>query len=178
MRKVLLTIFIFIVLMCSCSNVYDETIISDIKLYDTIWTLPERRASETSILFPSIIEEEKVINFRCKHTTYQLVGTGWQVELTVKYSDDLFYDEVKRLNELCYNSIICGESKYFDMPAYASVWNHIGCFEYAVVNEEDKTIGYLYLQLIDKDDLEISSPYIPQQYEMDYTDFEAYTIYS
>ena len=106
MRKVLLTIFIFIVLMCSCSNVYDETIISDIKLYDTIWTLPERRVSETSILFPSVIEDENVINFRCKHTTYQLVGTGWQVELTVKYSDDSFYDEVKRLNELCHNSII------------------------------------------------------------------------
>ena len=164
--------------MCSCSNVYDETIISNIKLYDTIWTLPERRVSETSSLFPSIIEEETVINFRCKHTTYQLVGTGWQVELTVKYSDNSFYDEVKRLNELCYNSIICGESKYFDIPAYASVWNHICCFEYAVVNEEDKTIGYLYLQLINKDDLEISPLYIPKQYEMDYTDSLAYTIYS
>lgn len=164
--------------MCSCSNVYDETIISDIKLYDTIWTLPERRVSETSSLFPSIIEEETVINFRCKHTTYKWVGTGWQVELTVKYSDDLFYAEVKRLNELCCNSIICGESKYFDMPAYASVWNHISCFEYAVVNEDDKTIGYLYLQLIDKDDLEISSHYIPQPYEMDYTNSQGYTIYS
>lgn len=164
--------------MCSCSNVYDETVISDMKLYDTIWNLSERRVSETSILFPSIVDGDKVINFNCKHTTYQLVGTGWQVELTVKYSDDSFYAEVKRLSELCDSSVVCGESEYFDVPVYASVWNHIGCFEYAVVNEEDKTIGYIYLQLINKDDLEISSSYIPHSYEMTYIDSQAYTIYS
>lgn len=164
--------------MYSCSDEYNETVISDIKLYDTIWTLSERRVSETSILFPSIVEEDEVVNFNCKHTTYQLVGTGWQVELTVKYSDDSFYDEVKRMSKLCENSIVCGESECFDDPAYASVWNYIGCFEYAVLNEKDKTIGYIYLQLINKDNLEISSCYIPHKYEPNFTDSQGYTVYS
>lgn len=182
MRRKLMMIVIFVLsmgLFCSCSDEYEQTVISDIKLYGTIWNLSERRVSETSELFPNSAEiaSEEVINFHCKHTTYQMVGTGWQVELAVKYNDDSFYNEVNRLSKLCDSSIICGESKYFDVPAYASVWNHIGCFEYAVVNEKDKTIGYIYLQLVDKDDLEVSSAYIPHSYEMTYSDSQGYTIY-
>ena len=165
------------VCMFSCSDKYDETIISDVKLYDTMWTLPERRVSETSSLFPAIIDEKEVVDYYCKHSTYQMVGTGWQVELTVKYSDELFSAELERLNDLCSNSVVCGESEYFDTLSYASVWNWNGCFEYAVADEKEKTIGFIYLQLISKDNLEISSRYIPNGYEMNFGNSQVYTIY-
>ena len=179
MRKglILIVVLSFIILLCSCSGIYEEKVINDPSKYQSIWTLPERRVDdETSLLFPDSIEGKQVIDFYCKHTTYSLVGTGWQVELRIKYEDESFIKEVERLKNMCEVSVICGESDYFDAPAYASVWNWNDCFEYAVVNEEDKTVGYVYLQLINKDDLEIDSDLVPDKYD-EISDSQIYTAY-
>lgn len=126
-------------------------------------------------MFPCSVEE--VVFFNCKHTTYHAVGTEWQVELTVKYSKESFYDEVKRLGELCHNSTVCGCHNILTRLLMHQYGNYIGCFEYAVANEEERTIGYIYLQLLNKDNLEISSCYIPHQYEMEMNDTPSYTLY-
>lgn len=172
-----LLISILTVSMSSCSDVYDETIISDVELYDTIWELPERRVSETSMLFPNEIQEEQVERFNCQHTTYRLLGTGWQIELTILFDENTFNVEKDRLSNLCGNSIVCGESTYFDQPAYATVWNWNGCFEYAVINEREKSIGYVYLQLIETEDLSVDPAYVPHPYEMQLDDSRAYSAY-
>lgn len=179
MKKFLAIIIVlcFITICCSCNDIHDETIISDVELYDTIWELPERRVSETSALFPNTIKEQTVSVFQCKHTTYKVLGTGWQVELSVKYNDDLFNAEIKRLSELCASSPVCGDSVYFESFAYATVWNWNSCFEYAVINEKEKTIAYIYLQLIEEKALEISSAYIPYHYEMEMAESQVYSIY-
>lgn len=170
-------VLILITMMSSCSEVHDETLISDVRLYDTIWTLPERRASETCDLFPEHIEEGQVEAFRCKHTTYQIVGTGWQVELAIQYDEDAFLSEKERLSRLCKDSPVCGASEFFVNPAYASVWNWNGCFEYAIINEESHTMIYIYLQLMDKDKLEINEQYVPQQYEIEMSNTQEFSIY-
>lgn len=179
MRKWVAIFFILILSLnlFSCSDAYEETIISDIREYDDIWSLSERRADETSVLFPSSVNEEECIEFICRHTTYQLLGTGWQILLKIKYDDALFSSEMSRLNNLCKNSPICGYSEYFDNYAYATVWNWNSCFEYAVIDEKEKTVCYIYLQLIEKNDLFIEEGYIPEGYEMQLTNSQRYSVY-
>lgn len=179
MNKKILIIFVicFTLLACSCDGIYDETVITNIESYDTIWGLPERRIVAESILFPKSVDEQNVLNFKCKHTTYQLLGTGWQIELSLKYDVDEFQIEKARINSVCSDSVVCGNSEYFSHPTYATVWNWNACFEYAVINEEEQTIGYIYLQLINEDDLEISSVYKPDKYEMEIEGKVAFSVY-
>ena len=163
--------------LVSCSDIYKETIVTDTEEYRNIWSLPERRVNESSLLFPSEINEE-CAEFKCIHTAYKWVGTGWQITLKLKYNDNLNFEaEIDRLNTLSENSPIHGNSDYFDKTAYASAWNWNGCFEYAVVDEAEKTVNYIYLQLADKDQLIIDDDYIPGGYEMELTDSETYSVY-
>ena len=173
-----LIVFVLCGALCSCNDVQDEKIITDIKAYESIWDLSERRIGDYSDLFPKKVENKQVIKFNCIHSTYSFIGTGWQVELEIKYDDNSFSTEENRLKNVCKDSVICGNSNYFDCPNFASVWNWNSCYEYAVVNETDNTIGYIYLQLIDKEDLKISKKYVPNQYEMELQNSKSYTIYS
>ena len=175
-KSFIIFLLITALLLCSCSDVYAETVITDIGEYDTIWSLPERRVSEGSLLFPESTDGLEIISFECRHTTYQLVGTGWQVELHVQLDGKSFGLEVERLKELCKNSEVFGENDYFTAPAYAAVWNFNGCYEYAVINEGDNSISYIYLQLTDKDDLTINESFIPEGYEME-QDGESFSVY-
>ena len=179
MKKYVLILISFVLTLglSSCSDIYEEIIISDIEEYDNIWTLPERRVGETSVMFPNNVNEEQCVTFICKHTTYQLLGTGWQLLLEIRYDDSLYFSEIDRLNNLCGNSPIRGISEYFGNPAYATVWNWNGCFEYAVVDEKEKTVCYIYLQLIEEDNLILDKKYIPEGYEMQLGNFETYSIY-
>ena len=161
----------------SCDDIYDETIITDIKEYSAIWSLPERRVNEKSELFPFKIDEEQCVEFICKHTTYKWVGTGWQVLLKIVYDDTEFISEMNRLTNLCANSYFCGNSEYFDFPRYATAWNWQGCFEYAIVDNKNKAVCYVYLQLIDKDDLILEKKYIPRGYETQLNNSVIYSIY-
>ena len=163
--------------MVSCSDVYEEIIILDIGEYNSIWSLPERSVNETSLLFPDEVSEEQCITFTCIHITYQLVGTGWQISLQLKYDDLDFENEINRLRSLSVKSPVKGYSEYFDDLAFAFVWNWNGCFEYAVVDEKEKAICYIYLQLINKSSLTIDERCIPKGYEMQLTDVKAYSIY-
>ena len=179
MKKFVLILISFILFfnLSSCNDVYEETIISDIGEYDNIWNLSERRVEETSVLFPKNVNEEQCVTFICKHTTYQLLGTGWQCSLEIRYDDSLYFSEIDRLNNLCGNSPIRGISEYFGNPAYATVWNWNGCFEYAVVDEKEKTVCYIYLQLIEKDNLIVNKEYIPEGYEMQLSNSKSYSVY-
>lgn len=177
-KTLLLTIAAFMLcFVCSCNGAYDETNISDVSEYKQIWNLPERRAGESCELFPKCVDGLEVIDFNCKHTTYHLVGTGWQVELIVKYNADSFSAEKERIKVLCEKSVVCGNTDYFDNPAYATVWNWNSCFEYAVVDDQKLTISYIYLQLADKEKLVIASDIIPNRYDMNMSGIEEYSLY-
>lgn len=183
MKNIIIILSLILVLtLSSCSDVYSERILSDAEQYEDMWELSERRVyhniSQISLLFPKSINEKQCIDFSCKHTTYQIVGTGWQVLLNLKYNDDEFANEVKRLSDLCADSPVCGLTEYFDLPAYASVWNWACCYEYAIVDKEEKTISYVYLQLINKDHLCLEDVYVPNGYDqqMEGSEFTVYSV--
>ncbi len=152
--------------LLSCDN-YDETVITDVGEYDELWELPELRIVERPAVFPETLEGMNVEKFSGTHTTYLPLGTGWQVELRAAFDEDGIKDEEARLEKICAGSPVCGESDYFEMPAFASVWNENCCFAYAVVNEDEGEVTYVYLQLIEDGDLTISDYAVPKNYEME-----------
>ena len=178
MKKFLFVLILtFVSAFCLCSCVYEETIISDTALYDSIWELSERRIVEPSELFPSSINDKDCNKFNCIHTSYLPVGTGWQIELSINYDSVSFVNETNRLNKVCENSVVYGESIYFESNAYAAVWNWNGCFEYAVCDTDTLTITYIYLQLINKEDLKISFNCVPINYNLTMEDSAEFSIY-
>jgi hypothetical protein len=99
---------ILILILSSCNDIYHEIVIEEINEYNDIWSLSERRVGESSALFPESVVEEKCIDFICKHTTYDFLGTGWQVLLEIKFDDDSFLLEKERLMRYscaCYENI-------------------------------------------------------------------------
>ncbi len=170
-------VFVFAFVLSSCNNVYRECVISDEAEYNDMWSLPERRANETSLLFPTEITDEKCMDFFCKHSTYYLVGAGWQTLLTVQYDAVSFLQETERLRKLCEGSPVCGKTEFFDLPSYASVWNWESCFEYAVTDETARTVTYIYLQLIEKTNVDIDERYLPQGYERVLPESPSYSVY-
>lgn len=153
-------------ILYSCDKSNDDNVITNIENYGMIWQLPEYRIVGPSVLFPKTIEDKKVLNFQCIHTTYSLVGTGWQIELNIKYSNDEMILELDRLENITKNLSNLQEPDLFRLPVYVTVWNWNGCFEYAVVNESEQSIRYIYLQLIDKNDLKIDESCIPNNYDI------------
>ncbi len=161
--------------MSSCGQTYKETLLTDISTYSEHLVLPERRASEKSSLFPDDITGIDAVNFVCFHKTEIPVGTQWQVELVVRYSLDEFIEEENRIKILCESSPVFESSEHFKTKVYASVWNWHGCYEYAVVNSEEFSIAYIYLQLA-SENLVINENYMPIDYSMTLEEGE-WTVY-
>lgn len=179
MKKIASCIFAFVLILSliSCSDVYDEVIITDLKEYDSIWDLPEGYGGIPSVLFPQAVKEEQCLSFFCKHTTYLPLGTGWQFILEIQYDSVSFLEETTRLKKLCADAPIQGPSEYFDSLAYITVWNWNGRFEYAMADEENKTVSYVHLKLVNKEDLVIDEKYVFKGYEKILPDSASYSIY-
>lgn len=172
----MLLLAFFILCLCGCSDEYEKTVIDDISKYETVWTLPEHRASENSELFPSNIGDKKVNEFYCEHITALPIGTEWQMILKIEYGDEEYSTELARIQKLCTNSPVYGETDYFNQIAYATVWNWNGCYEYVIVDDVSHTVTYLYLQLKNKEDIFIDNTLLPNGYalEMDDVEFSIY----
>ncbi len=176
MKKLTAILLIMTCLLCFAGCKSEKTEITAIGDYDAIWTLSERRASESSFLFPTAIIPTDVQLFKCEHINTMPIGTEWEVILKLQYNTETFKAEADKIQSLCKGSPIHGESDHFDTVSYASVWNWNSCFEYAILNEEENTITYVYLQLKDKDDISIDSKYLPKDYklEMGTSEFSIY----
>lgn len=164
----LFAVLILMMPLCSCSSLEKclgkEIRITDKTEYKKIWTLSDLRYYEKK-LFPETIENEAVDFFECIHVEEFLVGTDWQVLLKIHYDREQFDSEIDRLSALCKDSFICGKSDYFDCPAFASIWNANLCFEYAVVDEQESSISYIYLQGVKKEEIKITSLPLPKGYD-------------
>ncbi len=165
MKKILSLILVLASVICFCSCAKEETSITDISSYDTVWTLSDRKASSYSFLFPTSITANDVLLFSCEHKK-SFSGAEWQVVLELKYESDALELETDKIKSLCKGSAVFGESEFFSLPVYASVWNTNGCYEYAIFNSEQSTITYVYLQNKEKTDITLDSGAVPVEYAL------------
>ena len=158
------TLFVYYFLM---DNLYEPIIITDVDEYSAIFDIkyPEKHIDYETKLFPKTIDNLDVQKYEFIHKTYSLFGTGWQIVLDIRYDNDSFSEEVERIKSLCKNSPIYGISEHFENQAYATVWKNYNCYEYAIVDEKNSQIAYVYLQLVPPEKITIEKKYIPKDYD-------------
>ena len=158
-----LIVTVLLVMVPGCK--YIEKTIDSTQDYNQIFNLSEVRTDEYLSLFPESIDSLETVFFKCVHTTNLPLGSSIQIQLTIKYDDQSYAEEIQELERKCESSIVYGENDYFDKSVYAFVWNWEGCFEYAVVSPKEREIEYIYLQFVAPEDLFISEDATPHKYD-------------
>ncbi len=109
---------------------------------------------------------------------YSCEGGGfdnsYQQFLKCTYSQEEYNAEINRLKNITceipvrsgpvVNTVEYSDVK-FSSPAYITAYASHGMFEYALCNDADKTIVYVYLQLIGNDDVVFNREYLPLEYQ-------------
>ena len=188
MKKSVIIIVLLFGLLVSCSTCSMGDLIqtTDISYYPEIWDLPERHSgfyvyelygyNSVGLLFPETTDDKTVVHFIFRYLTLLPVGTEYQLELAISYSDTDFEEEVERLKKIGDKCPVIGDTDYFSLPVYATVWNYYGAFEYALVDSSINTIYYLTLQYASKKELVIEEQLIPKGYfgEIDSPEYSVY----
>ncbi len=125
-------------------------------------------------IFPEQISENaSVIDY-----FYSCEGGGldntYQQFLKCGYSEEEYSAEINRLKNIkcdiparngpVVNAVEYSDTKFIS-PAYIAAYASHGMFEYALCNDADKTIVYVYLQLIGNDEVVFSNEYLPLEYQ-------------
>lgn len=127
-------------------------------------------------VFPKSIEGLENVEYEYLSEKYFLSGEdGMVLYLKATYPDaESYKNEVKRLGKIScdfkHNSgkRIVNKVKYseklFEYPAYITVYNSNGVFEYALVDDETRTIVCVFLQLTDGNDY-LADEYLPIEFK-------------
>lgn len=133
--------------------------------YSRIWTRTgfSYVVGEPTPLFPSSLEGLEVTDFHCRYDQQLPLGEGTQLLLQVHYSDsEVFLEELDRISSLTYDCTDLFEGTGFS--AYAIRLGVESTSEYALVEEENQTINYVYLQWLPLEEIELDEKYIPKGY--------------
>lgn len=114
-----------------------------------------------SPVFPASVKGLDVDTFyaRIDNTSFS-DKREYQIYLCVSYSDEEFAEECARIEKL--TTIV--DSPYFDLPAAVTILGWEQCSEYALIDAENSTVHYVYIQSIQKDDVVFSHDYLPNDY--------------
>lgn len=172
MKKIFIILLVISLMLTGCSDVYERIVYDDVEEYDLIWDLPEKRIVDLK-LFPKNIDDYNVTDFYCDYTVYFPVGTGYEVLLSVKFDENTYQDEIRRISNLTEIKKVQYDTNNFILPAYVSTIGYLSSNEYVLVDKENYTLHYLYLQLVDKEEMEINTDFLPKGY--DYGNVEGYS---
>ncbi len=125
-------------------------------------------------IFPKLISE----NVSDVYYFYSCQGGGfdnsYQQFLKCTYTEEEYNAEINRLKSIkceiplrsgpVVNTVEYSDTK-FSSPAYITAYGSHSMFEYALCNDAEKTIVYVYLQLIANDDVAFSKDFLPLEYQ-------------
>ena len=160
--------FIFLtsvlVFLCSCSYLACKDYYEDPDSYKEIWNLAGFRHGYDGIspFFPNTLENKEVEKFFCRYDQQLPVGEGVQVFLQIRYKDNEFRQEVERLAKISFRA-----DEYFDESDFLVYALRLGencSSEYAIIDEQEGIIIYIFLYFIPKSQIEIEHSLIPDVY--------------
>ena len=121
------------------------------------------------IIFPK--EKLDAVSREYYHELHdELFETKCQMYLKMAYSDEMFKNEIQRIERLKYaymdqeNGVYLDKSNYAN-TAYVALINWDDRYEYAIIFENVNTIIYVYLQDVDEDDVKLDNMFLPDFYE-------------
>lgn len=117
-------------------------------------------------IFPESVEESKNAQYRyvCQEG---VMDNSYMIYLKATYSDSAYQDEKERLSniqcviEMPNNAVkntINYTEKLFDYPAYITIYNTNMSFEYALTDDENRCIIYIFLKLYE------GAKFLPEEY--------------
>lgn len=121
-------------------------------------------------IFPSEINKDKVEEFKYYSADDLFVGS-YLYYLVVDYDKDEFNTEVERIKSVnqpfrdIVKNIFFAKTG-FKYPAYITIWDGNGTYEYAIVDEENTKIAYVFNQLFDWKDTDVAEDYLPKDYSV------------
>lgn len=123
------------------------------------------------LIFPDTIDGLQDVDYRysCKEGT---LDNSYFIYLSATYTDNAYRTEKERLSNIqctvklpekaVENSIEYSET-LFDYPAYVAVYNTNMSFEYALTDDENNCIRYVYLKLCEGADY-LAEKYLPLEF--------------
>jgi hypothetical protein len=178
MKKVFLfMLFVMLVLsLCSCSSfvhefegadAYSESFFASFSYHDhrTLKTKIAEDGTEVVLVEPTAIvpqnfEIQDIVKYYNRYEELLPLGESVQTMLSVRYSAENFEKELGLISQTKAEY----DTAHFEYPAYVSVLSWENCSEYVLVDEENLTLHYVYLQSVDKEGLHIDTPYLPKGY--------------
>lgn len=150
------------------------------------WSVPEKYTH--FLIFPEEIpaEAEEV-------EYYYQYESGWdrpmsQIYLSYRLNENAYATEQESLSSLNYTDRT-GETRSveydttsFGYPAYVTIAGYDFCYEYALLNEKEHTIVYIYAMNTVSDDLQFNDEFLPNYYMENFDDLayqgkDHFTIY-
>lgn len=140
------------------------------------WSVPEKYTY--FLIFPEEIpaEAEEV-------EYYYQYESGWdrpmsQIYLSYRLNENAYATEQERLSSLTYTDrtgetwSVEYDTTSFGYPAYVTIAGYDFCYEYALLNEKEHTIVYIYAMNTVSDDLQFNDEFLPNYYMENFDDLE------
>lgn len=135
------------------------------------------------LIFPDKVNEGEVLDYYYWKRS-GVFDDDYQIYLVCKYDEDKFHDEVSRLSNtsVTYKSdthTINNNTTDYKFNAYETINNWDCGYEYALVDEANRTIYYVHLEFIDEDDVIFDHSLLPDSYgaELD-NSMDGYNMYA
>ncbi len=124
---------------------------------------------------------------------YYQYESGWdrpmsQIYLSYRLNENAYATEQERLSSLTYTDrtgeprSVEYDTTSFGYPAYVTIAGYDFCYEYALLNEKEHTIVYIYAMNTVSDDLQFNDEFLPNYYMENFDDLayqgkDHFTIY-
>ena len=144
-KKVELEFFGFLNDTCSIKGTVKNFEISSYPFEDLLTVF---EYEDKGYLFPQTISDGEIKAFYYKKKDSYLLRDYYRSEfyLSWKMDEPTFASEIARISSI---ETWCKSPKYttnlFNLPAYIGIYNYYGEFEYAIVDETNRTLHYIYL---------------------------------
>lgn len=153
-------------LFCSCSQLTTEY--TEPQDYETVWntTGPWLQAHHyyegVSPLFPQTLDGLNVSDFYGYYREKLPVGESIQIYVAVCYdTQEDFERELARIETVA----PIEDSEHFACPAAVAALGWQNCMEYALVDRENLTVRYIYMEFCNLDEIEIPADCLPVGYK-------------
>ena len=134
--------------------------------YKEIWELSGFRHGYDGVspFFPESIDDLKVNKFLCRYDQQIPLGEGVQLFMEIQYTDKMVFDkEYEKIKSMANE---CDDfSKEIDLSAYVVRLVEEYCTEYALIDEEQQVINYIFIYGIDKDQIMFDHRFVPIRYD-------------
>lgn len=165
MKKRILSIVVLIIcFVSSCGYAAHKKYYNDISDYQKIWELSGFRHGyeDKSPLFPIEIADLDVKKFYCRYDEQLPLGEGVQILLEIAYDDLAFKSELDRISEIAVED----KENFTDNEflVYYIQLGKNGCWEYALIDEKEQIVNYIFLYNLPKKEIELENSFLPNNY--------------